>query len=498
MKETMIQYFEWNTPADGHHYTRLARHAGWLRDLGFTKVWLPPACKGFGGKNDTGYSPYDLYDLGEFRQKGSVRTKYGSLKQYLHLIEALHDCRLEVLADIVFDHRMGADVTEEVMVIRMDDHNRNQPVSDPFKGKVYTGFQFPGRHGAYSTFVWNASCFKATDTVVSQPRGIYLFEGKHWDKRVSQEQGNFDYIMGVDVDTEAAPVRDELTRWGRWMISRTGIDGFRLDAVKSIDAGFFPSWLDEMRKYKGKPAYAVGEYWSGNLDELKAYLQACQGCMSLFDVPLHFHFYDVARSSGQGDLRGLAMNTLSTADPHHACTFVDNHDTQPGQALESWVMDWFRTSAYAWILLRNDEMPCIFEPDLTGSGGFHVVSLLEEMIWIRAHLLSDTIIDCFDDDPQKACWISLCEHPVVVIMTIGDGKTSHLKFAELAGMELVDLARPQVSVKVDDQGSFSVSCAPGCCSIYLRKEDADWLKRGLPRRPLYLNGHTRAAKQQKK
>lgn len=491
MKETMIQYFEWYTPADGRHYTRLTKHANWLRDLGITKVWLPPAYKGFGGKNDTGYSPYDLYDLGEFRQKGSVRTKYGTLKQYLRLIEALHDCRMEVLADIVFDHRMGADATEDVSVVRMDDHNRNQAISAPFMGKVYTRFLFAGRKNQYSSFVWNASCFKATDTVVDQPRGIYLFESKHWDDRVSQEQGNFDYIMGVDVDTQCAPVKDELTRWGKWMIRKTGIDGFRLDAVKSIDADFFPYWLGEMRKYKGKPAYAVGEYWSGNVEELQSNLRESQGCISLFDVPLHYHLHDVACSSGQGDLRGLAMNTLSTCDPHHACTFVDNHDTQPGQALASWVMDWFRTSAYAWILLRRDEMPCVFEPDLTGSGDFHVVSLLSEMIWIRAHLLCDNIVDCFDDDPQKACWISLCEHPVVVIMTIGDAKSSHLQFADLAGMELVDLARPHITASVDDQGRFEVSCAAGCCSIYLRKEYADWLKHGMPTRPLTINGHHR-------
>lgn len=483
MKETMIQYFQWNTPADGKLYSTVTRHAPWLRDLGITMLWLPPAYKGFFGKNDTGYSPYDLYDLGEFRQKGSVRTKYGTLKQLLKAVETLHDCRIQVLADIVFDHRMGADKTEEVMVRRMDSQDRNRPVSEPFKGEVYTKFLCSGRKGKYSSFQWNSSCFKATDSVVGRPGGIYLFEGKKWDDLVSREQGNFDYVMGVDVDTSAPYVRDELTAWGRWMIAKTGIDGFRLDAVKSIDAAFFPDWLQKMRKYKGLPAYAVGEYWSGNVQDLKNYLQQSSWCMSLFDVPLHYHFFDVARSSGHGDLRGLADNTLSRDDPDHACTFVDNHDTQPDQALASWVMDWFRTSAYAWILLRSDRVPCVFEPDLTGSGDFARVSLLEEMIWLRAHLLSDHIVDQFDEDPQKACWISLCEHPVVVIMTIGDAKSRTLQFEQLAGVELTDISRPHVSVKADSHGQFTVSCAPGCCSVWIRREDAAWMKRSLSSMP---------------
>ena len=34
-------------------------------------------------------------------------------------------------------------------------------------------------------------------------------------------------------------------------------------------------------------------------------------------------------------------------------TFVDNHDTQPGQALSSFIPAWFKPLAYALILLRK-------------------------------------------------------------------------------------------------------------------------------------------------
>ncbi|MDE5757488.1 MAG: alpha-amylase, partial [Allobaculum sp.] len=76
MKETMLQFFQWYTRADGFQYTRLRRLAPKLGRLGYTMVWLPPAYKGAGGKKDNGYAPYDLYDIGEFNQKGTVRTKY--------------------------------------------------------------------------------------------------------------------------------------------------------------------------------------------------------------------------------------------------------------------------------------------------------------------------------------------------------------------------------------------------------------------------------------
>ena len=54
-------------------------------------------------------------------------------------------------------------------------------------------------------------------------------------------------------------------------------------------------------------------------------------------------------------------------NPLLAVTFVDNHDSQPGQALASWVADWFKPLAYALILLRRDGYPCVFYGDYFGN-----------------------------------------------------------------------------------------------------------------------------------
>jgi alpha-amylase len=47
-----------------------------------------------------------------------------------------------------------------------------------------------------------------------------------------------------------------------------------------------------------------------------------------------------------------------------AVTVIDNHDTQPLQALEAPVEPWFKPLAHALILLRDKGYPCIFYPDL--------------------------------------------------------------------------------------------------------------------------------------
>nr|WP_308215307.1 hypothetical protein [Sinobaca sp. H24] len=51
----------------------------------------------------------------------------------------------------------------------------------------------------------------------------------------------------------------------------------------------------------------------------------------------------------------------------HAVTFVDNHDSQPEESLESWVEEPFKQSAYALILLREDGYPCVFTEIISAS-----------------------------------------------------------------------------------------------------------------------------------
>ena len=52
---TMMQYFEWELPADSTLWKNLAADASKLKTAGVTAVWLPPAYKGAGGVNDVGY-----------------------------------------------------------------------------------------------------------------------------------------------------------------------------------------------------------------------------------------------------------------------------------------------------------------------------------------------------------------------------------------------------------------------------------------------------------
>lgn len=207
---TMMQFFHWYTPADGSLWNELRHKADELAELGIDSVWLPPAYKGTGGGMSNGYDVYDIYDLGEFDQKGSVRTKFGTKGDYVAAVEALFGKGIQVYADIVLNHKGGTD--EEA-------------------------------------------------------------------------------------------VRVELKKWG--------------------------------------------EYWApGELHSLLKYIDAIDGCMSLFDSSLHNNLHEASNKGKDYDLTKIFDDTLVVTKPELAVTVVDNHDTRPLQSLEAPIEAWFKPLAY--------------------------------------------------------------------------------------------------------------------------------------------------------
>jgi len=81
---------------------------------------------------------------------------------------------------------------------------------------------------------------------------------------------------------------------------------------------------------------------------------------------LPLDFKEAGERGGDFDLRKIFDDTLVSIRPIDAVTLVDNHDTQPGQALESWVNPQFKPLAYAFILLREQGYPCVFWGDIFG------------------------------------------------------------------------------------------------------------------------------------
>lgn len=404
----MLQGFHWfqkGVPSDGRKlWTFLKDEADGLREAGFDAVWIPPAYKPSGNRdNSVGYDVHDHFDLGEFDSQGRIPTKYGTRADLLDAIAALHGSGgsrpIAVYADVVLNHKMGGAANDWWEAVRVDKEHRDVERWAPgyesgrIEIQAWTCFDHPERQGAYSSFRWGSRHFDSVDAAsrirqdgneypeaggkyvyrfLSNEAG-YLPASKAFDHWVSLEKGNYDYLTGADLDYGRHDVREEMKHWGRWLVDELGLDGVRLDAVKHISADFVREWLGHVRARCGSRLFAVGEYIAGDTATLHAYLARVSAWgefpqpIALFDFPLQFKFRDASRRGDAFDLRELDRGTLVSEQPALAVTFVDNHDYQFGRDFDSHVEEWFKPLAYAFILLRQGGYPCVFFPDYFGT-----------------------------------------------------------------------------------------------------------------------------------
>lgn len=476
----MYQSFQWDSPGDGKFYNRLADQAEELKDLGILSVWMPPAAKG-NDENDVGYGNYDYWDLGEFDQKGTVRTKYGTREELEACIKALHDQDLLVYADMVFNHKGGADETETFEAVMVDENDRLKDVSDPQEIEGWTHFTFPGRKGKYSDFEWHYYHFSGVDyDQKSDTKAIYriLGDGKYWSEQTDDEKGNFDYLMEADIDHAHPEVVEELTKVADFMINELGYDGFRFDALKHIDSGF----IDQLCLHilENNPHfYFVGEYWHVAHESMVHYLESTQYNIDLFDVPLHHNFKE-ASSNPDYDIRSVFDGSLVKTHPMQAVTFVDNHDSQPGQSLESWVEPWFKEIAYALILLRKDGYPCVFAGDYEGIDQADYPGIKEAL----QRLLKCRKKFAYGDQDEymvtstKMGWVRRGDedhpHPLAVLISTGDMDHERMFVGEdEAGKVYHDLSGENEDITIEDDGFGDFTVGPGSVTYWVDKEALD-------------------------
>ncbi|MED1467632.1 alpha-amylase [Bacillus salipaludis] len=480
---TMMQFFEWHIKPEGTHWNHLKEAAPQLKEIGIDSLWIPPVTKGKSA-DDVGYAVYDLYDIGEFNQKGAIRTKYGTKQELTDAIAACHNLGIQVIVDIVMNHKAGADDTEVFKVAEVNPEDRTKEISEPFEIEGWTKFTFPGRKDKYSSFKWNFEHFIGIDYDAKQDKsGIYRIvgENKTWNDKVDDQFGNYDYLMFADIDYNNPDVRKEMIRWGKWLANTLHCNGYRLDALKHINYDFIKSFVEEVRADLDKNFYMVAEYWNRNLSDCQQVLANVDYTIHLFDVPLHYKLHEASKAGADFDLTTIFNETLVSTNPTHAVTFVDNHDTQPNQSLESWIDDWFKQSAYALILLRKDGFPCVFYGDYFGIGGENPIEgkkvAIDPLVYARYHKAYGEQEDYFDN-ANLIGWVrrgvkeferSGC---AVVISNSDGGEKRMFVGKERAGEVWVDVTGTRdETITIEEDGFASFPVNGGSVSVWAQQHE---------------------------
>jgi hypothetical protein len=253
--EAMLQYFN-------SSWAEIARKMPELAEAGYSSVWLPPPTKGSGGLS-VGYDLWDPFDLGSVNQRGSVRTRYGTEAELLHLMEVAHRHGIRVYFDNIMNHR----------AFDVPGYNENTPI-DIYPGMVPEDFHLRvTEDGFYRKWdntrdwgsAWQVQNLGLADLIdiahenpntnfgrsegddhpkysfVRHPNNPEFYDRLPNGTYVGfgPDNGITTGIIAANPDYYKEDVNAYLIRNARWLMDRTKADGLRLDAVKHVPDYFF-------------------------------------------------------------------------------------------------------------------------------------------------------------------------------------------------------------------------------------------------------------------
>lgn len=478
----LFQGFEWYVKKDGQHWNRLNSQLEKLSAIGVDRLWVPPPTKA-GANPSTGYDVYDLWDLGEFNQSGHVATSYGTKAQLENLSKSARSHGVSLLVDAVLNQRSGAESPTSCQAYKVNPTNRLQNISNPQTIQAWVGFEFPGRGGKYSNKTWGCSDFTAVDyDNASKQNAVWKLEGQNnaFATDVSTENGNYDYLILADVAYDNPSVQEDVKSWGAWIANGLSLSGFRIDAAKHISRSFQNDWVASIESQtEGSDLLFIAEYLASDVGTVESYVDSFNTSISVFDTPLQDKFHSFS-TGAQTDLRTVFNNTWLASRPGQAVSYVNNHDTQIGQALQSLnVGGWFVPLAYALTLLRNEGYPCIFYADLygayNGTGNFTGPSYAQQIADLalaRKYFGYGVQTDYFDDADQIG-WTRQGDsgHPngLAVIMSNAQGGTQNLRMnvgAQHAGEVWSSVFGSNGNVTIDGQGWAEFVAGSGTVNVF--------------------------------
>jgi glycosidase len=354
----------------------------YLQDLGVKVLWLTPVQL---ANNYHGYDVIDFYD---------IDPRFGTLSDYIMLINEVHNRGMKILMDLVINHTANNSKWFKDSALFKD-----ITVTDK-QGVVYSA---PAR----SLFTWRddpASTTDNTNTPIWYPYSTY---GYYYYSSFSSNMPELNY--------DYQPTRDAIVNVGEYWLE-LGLDGFRLDAVKHVytslevqspqngdsfagesgnryeanvtkNNNFFNEFSARLKAIK-PDCFIVGENFDGNNDNIAPYVKSID---SQFSFPALYSLssqFDSNNPSGsyyqqgyyqfsENRLRNLPEGSVFIDSP-----FTSNHDVirainfvsgEPSgfygsKNIKASNREYFEARAKLWasIILTLPGLPWIFYGDELG------------------------------------------------------------------------------------------------------------------------------------
>ncbi len=104
------------------------------------------------------------------------------------------------------------------------------------------------------------------------------YTGDGWNDQVDDEMGNFDYLMGENIDFRNHAVTEEIKYWARWVMAQTGCDGFRTGRGKTYSRpGSTKSGSNMYRRSRQSRCLSLRNTGHMRVEKLQQYIDQVDG-----------------------------------------------------------------------------------------------------------------------------------------------------------------------------------------------------------------------------
>jgi alpha-amylase len=276
--DVMMQSFWWDTYTDtkvtsvGTFYQFMSSKLIDISNAHIDVVWLPPTSEGDG----MGYHPRELFNF---------NSAHGLKTQLITLLTAMKDRKINGMADLVFNHRIGTS-------------NWND---------------FTNPAWSCDAICINDEGYTNPSATGTRPCGD-LDEGEGWSGARDLNHKSMDVRNGL---------KDYLLR-----LKGLGFDSWRYDFVKGFPAKYVGEYNSSTPYY-----YSVGEYWDENAYNIKSWIDGTGNTVSAtteksgaFDFDLKKKLNNAIVKGYYSDLRNVGIAGI-IGYKEKSVTFLDNHDT---------------------------------------------------------------------------------------------------------------------------------------------------------------------------
>lgn len=310
----------------------------YLEQMGVTAIWMTPMFKnrpvqGSGADISAGYHGYWITDFTQ------IDPHFGTNAELEQVITEAHNRGIKIFFDIITNH------TADVIQYAENQYSYRNKADFPYKdasGATFDDRDYAGGNtfptlDAATSFPYTPVFPAAGDATVKVPAWLNdpISYHNRGNSTFAGENSLYGDFFGLDdLFTEQPIVVDGLIDIHKSWITNFGIDGFRIDTMKHVNAEFWqkfaPAILDHA-KAAGKPDFFIfGEVFSGNVNLLSYYTTAAS-----MPAVLDFQFQEGVRSyiSNGGASDGLKTvfenddyYTDADSNAYALPTFIGNHD----------------------------------------------------------------------------------------------------------------------------------------------------------------------------